>query len=100
MATGAATKGKPAAIAKAMPGLTTEMNTIVAAFTSSTSALKALNTTSATRAIAVRQATIPVGVLLGALVADVVAAVDSLLASLGLGMCFLSVPYHIRYINN
>ncbi|MCJ1472099.1 hypothetical protein MMC13_000746 [Lambiella insularis] len=71
----------------ALPGLTTQLNTVVAAITSSTAAAQGLSAAPLkhTHAITVRQATVPLGVLLGELIADVLAAVDALLASLGLG---------------
>ena len=57
----------------------------MSAFSASTAQLKALKGKRDTTEIATRQATVPLGVLLGELVADVLAAVDALLNSLGLG---------------
>ncbi|MCJ1280741.1 hypothetical protein MMC26_000058 [Xylographa opegraphella] len=75
----------PAVLAKAEAAAKTEIAAVVTAFSASTAQLKALKSARDTTAIATRQATVPLGVLLGELVADVLAAVDALLNSLGLG---------------
>ncbi|MCJ1295303.1 hypothetical protein MMC34_006865 [Xylographa carneopallida] len=75
----------PAALALAEAAAKTEITAVVSAFSASTAQLKALKGKRDTTEIATRQATVPLGVLLGELVADVLAAVDALLNSLGLG---------------
>ncbi|MCJ1408080.1 hypothetical protein MMC19_002153 [Ptychographa xylographoides] len=76
----------PAAIAAAEVVYKTDITAVVGAIKYATTQSKgALTVRDIDSSIMSRQATVPLGVLLGELIADVLAAVDALLASLGLG---------------